>query len=135
MFKGGANVPHFKKTENCETVVMKVPEKVVIPMLQHIGAPCEPYVQKGDEVKVGQVIGNTDKFVSAPLHSSVSGVVTDVSPKLYAGGVYVTSIEIKTDGNQEVDKTITPPKYSSSEEFIGAIRKSGLVGLDRKSVV
>ncbi len=129
MFKGGANVPHFKRTENCETVKMIVPEKVVIPMLQHIGAPCEPCVQKGDEVKVGQVLGNTDKFVSAPVHSSVSGIVTDVSPRLYAGGVYITSVEIKTDGKQELDEGIKPPKYSSSEEFIGAIRKSGLVGL------
>lgn len=129
MFKGGASVPHHKKTENCETIKMTVPEKVVIPMLQHIGAPCEPYVKKGDEVKVGQVIGNTDKFVSAPVHSSVSGIVTDVSPKLYAGGVYITSVEIKTDGLQEIDKGIKPPKYSGSDEFIGAIRKSGLVGL------
>ena len=129
MLKGGAAVPHLKRTENCETVKMKVPEKVVIPMLQHVGAPCEPCVQKGDEVKVGQVIGNTDKFVSAPIHSSVSGVVTDVSPRLYAGGVYITSVEIKTDGRQEIDESIKPPKYSNSEEFIAAIRKSGLVGL------
>jgi electron transport complex protein RnfC len=129
MFKGGVNAPHFKRTQDCETVRMKVPEKVVIPMLQHIGAPCEPSVQKGDEVKVGQILGNTEKFVSAPVHSSVSGTVTDVSPRLYAGGVYITSVEIKTDGKQEVDKSIEPPKYSTSEEFIGAIRKSGLVGL------
>lgn len=129
MFKGGAAVPHFKRTENCETIKMKVPEKVVIPMLQHIGAPCEPCVQKGDQVKVGQLIGNTDKFVSAPVHSSVSGVVTDVSPRLYAGGVYITSVEIKTDGKQEIDETIKPPKYSNSQEFIDVVRKSGLVGL------
>jgi len=129
MFKGGAAVPHLKRTENCETVKMKVPEKVVIPMLQHIGAPCEPCVKKGDQVKVGQVIGNTDKFVSAPVHSSVSGVVTDVSPRLYAGGVYITSVEIKTDGKQEIDESIKPPTYSNIEEFIDVVRKSGLVGL------
>ncbi|WP_027622380.1 electron transport complex subunit RsxC [Acetivibrio clariflavus] len=129
MFKGGVAVPHLKRTENCETVKMKVPEKVVIPMLQHIGAPCEPCVKKGDQVKVGQVIGNTDKFVSAPVHSSVSGVVTDVSPRLYAGGVYITSVEIKTDGKQEIDESIKPPTYSNIEEFIDVVRKSGLVGL------
>lgn len=129
MFKGGTTVPHFKRTENCETVKMTVPQKVIIPMLQHIGTPCDPHVKKGDEVKVGQVIGNSDKFVSAPVHSSVSGIVTDVSPMLYAGGVYVTSVEIKTDGMQKVDASIKPPKYTNCEEFIGAIRKSGLVGL------
>lgn len=128
-FKGGASVPHSKNTAGCETVKMGVPEKVIIPMLQHIGAPCEPCVKKGDTVKVGQVIGNTDKFISAPIHSSVSGTVTDVAPMLYPGGVYVTSVEIKTDGNQEVYEGIKPPSYSSHKEFLTAIRESGLVGL------
>ena len=88
-FKGGTKVPHFKNTAECETVKMGVPEKVVIPMLQHVGAPCEPCVKKGDTVRVGQVIGNSDKYISSPIHSSVSGTVNDVAPMLFAGGIYV----------------------------------------------
>ena len=126
---GGANVPHHKNTANCETVKMGVPEKVVIPMLQHIGAPCEPCVKKGDTVKVGQIIGDSDKFISAPIHSSVSGTVVDVAPMLQSGGFYVPAVEIKTDGKQEIYEGIKPPEYSNSKEFIEAIRRSGLVGL------
>ena len=47
-------------------------------MAQHIGAPCKPLVAKGDSVKVGQIIGDTDAFVSAPIHSSVSGTVKEI---------------------------------------------------------
>jgi len=71
-------------------------------MLQHVGAPCEPCVKKGDSVRVGQVIGNSDKYISSPIHSSVSGTVNDVAPMLFAGGIYVTAVEIKTDGKQEI---------------------------------
>ncbi|ABN53632.1 MAG TPA: electron transport complex subunit RsxC [Hungateiclostridium thermocellum] len=128
-FKGGTKVPHFKNTAECETVKMGVPEKVVIPMLQHVGAPCEPCVKKGDTVRVGQVIGNSDKYISSPIHSSVSGTVNDVAPMLFAGGIYVTAVEIKTDGKQEIYEGIKPPSFSNSKEFISAIRESGLVGL------
>lgn len=129
MFKGGAAVPHYKNTEGCETIKMGVPQKVIIPMLQHIGAPCDPTVKKGDTVKVGQIIGNTDKFVSAPIHSSVSGSVTDVAPMLYAGGTFVPSVEIKTDGMQQMHEDIKPPVFSDNKEFLKFIRESGLVGL------
>ncbi len=128
-FKGGANVPHYKNTAEVETVKMDVPAKVVIPMLQHIGAPCTPVVSKGEKVKVGQVIGTSDKFVSAPIHSSVSGVVKNIAPMLYPGGTQVMSVEIETDGEQEISEEIKPPVISNREEFISAIRQSGLVGL------
>lgn len=129
LFKGGASVPHRKNTANMETVKMGVPEKVVIPMLQHIGAPCEPIVKKGDYVKVGQLIGTSDKFVSSPIHSSVSGTVANVAPMLYPGGFNVTTVEIVTDGKQEVHEDVKPPVYSNNKELIEAIRQSGLVGL------
>lgn len=129
MFKGGTLVPHHKHTEDCETIKMPIPEKVLIPMLQHIGAPCEPTVKKGDTVKVGQIIGNSDKYISSPVHSSVSGTVTEVSPMLYPGGVHITTVEIKTDGAQEIHESVKPPEYSSYAELIKAIRQSGLVGL------
>ncbi len=129
IFKGGVNVPHRKNTADSETVIMGVPDKVVIPMHQHVGAPCIPTVKKGDSVKVGQIIGNSEKYVSVPIHSSVSGVVEDIGQILYPGGSYVTTVQIKTDGRQEVDLNIKPPSYETSKEFVKAIRDSGLVGL------
>ncbi len=72
-------VSHEKHTAGCATEKMAVPETVCISMAQHIGAPCKPLVAKGDTVKVGQIIGDTDAFVSAPIHSSVSGTVKEIS--------------------------------------------------------
>ena len=72
------HVSHEKHTAACATEIMAIPETVCISMSQHIGAPCKPLVAKGDAVKVGQVIGDTDAFVSAPIHSSVSGTVKDI---------------------------------------------------------
>jgi len=66
-FKGGVPVPHRKNTAECATVKMGVPQKVVIPLLQHIGTPCVPKVKKGEYVKVGQVIGSTDRLISVPI--------------------------------------------------------------------
>ncbi|NMB95626.1 MAG: electron transport complex subunit RsxC [Clostridiaceae bacterium] len=129
IFKGGVAVPHEKTTAECETVMMGVPEKVVIPMLQHIGAPCKPLVKKGDIVKVGQLIGQSEKYVSAPIHSSVSGTVTDIVNIVSSSGSYMEAVEIKTDGKQEIHEDIKPPVYSNDTELLELIKQSGLVGL------
>jgi len=129
LFKGGISIPHSKNTEDCKTVKMKIPDKIVIPMVQHIGSPCEPTVKKGDEVKVGQIIGSSDKFVSALVHSSVSGIVTEVGPMVYAGGINVISVEIKPDGKQEMHESIKPLVVNNAKELVEAVRQSGLVGL------
>lgn len=129
IFRGGVNTPHRKNTEESKTLVMDIPSRVIIPMVQHIGAPCTPTVKKGDLVKVGQVIGNSEAYVSAPVHASVSGTVTRVEPMLYASGKQVMSVEIQTDGNQDVDENIQPPVIHSRDDFLKALRNSGLVGL------
>ena len=128
-FKGGVPVPHTKRTEDCEVVKMPVPKKLIFPMVQHLGAPCTPLVKKGDYVKVGQKIGDAESPVAAPVHSSVSGTVTDVRPILYAGGVDVMSVEIASDGLQVVHELVQPPVYNDKKGFLKAIRESGLVGL------
>lgn len=128
-FKGGVPVPHTKRTEDCEVVKMPVPKKLIFPMVQHLGAPCTPLVKKGDYVQVGQKIGDSESPLSVPVHSSVSGTVTDVRPILYAGGVDVMSVEIASDGLQVVHELVAPPVYSDKKEFLKAIRESGLVGL------
>lgn len=76
--RGGVKVDHHKNTAGCEVVRIPVPKQVVLPMQQHIGAPCTPTVKVGDTVAVGQVIGDSDKFVSAPIHASISGTVTAI---------------------------------------------------------
>lgn len=128
-FKGGVHPPHSKNTMDCPSVSIGVREKIIIPMVQHIGAPCQALVKKGDYVKVGQIIGNTEAFVSAPVHSSVSGTVTAVEERIISGSRPVVCIEIKPDGLQVVSEDIAPPVVDSKESFVKAIRNSGLTGL------
>ena len=98
-------------------------------MSQHIGAPCKPLVKKGDQVKVGQLIGDTDAFVSAPIHSSVSGTVKEISTIRSVTGGDDQVVIIETDGNQDVYEEIKPPVINDMKDFIAAVRASGLVGL------
>ncbi len=127
--RGGVSVAHNKNTEDCAVVRMPVPEKVVMPMQQHIGAPCQPLVAKGDTVAVGQLIGNTDKFVSAPIHSSISGKVTAVGEVQLPNGAISQAVTIESDGEMRLCDDIEPPKITGREDFVKAIRDSGLVGL------
>lgn len=128
-FRGGIRPGHHKMTSELQTVTMPLPSKVVIPMLQHIGAPCTPIVKKGDRVLVGQKIGDSGAMISAPIHSSVSGIVIDVRPMLYPGGFEIMSVEIKPDGQQEVHESVMPPNYPDRESLLKSIREAGLVGL------
>lgn len=128
-FRGGITPSHHKKTSELETVVMPVPEKIIIPMSMHIGPACVPVVSKGERVLVGQKIGESQAFVSAPIHASVSGTVKDVRPILYSGGVEVMSVEIEPDGLQEIHESVKPCQNFDKKELIQKIRESGLVGL------
>lgn len=123
------HVKHHKNTANVETAIMPIPDVVKIDMSQSIGAPCKPLVQRGDKVKVGQKIGDTDAFVSAPVHSSVSGTVKDIIQVTGNMGRPETLVVIETDKNQEVSEEVKPPKADTFEEFIAGVRASGVVGL------
>ena len=119
----GVKVPHSKNTAEMETVKMPVPDKVVIPMKQHMGRECTPTVKLTDLVKVGQIIGDTDAFIGAPIHSSVSGKVTKIDEIIGTDGNPIKAVEITTDKLQEV------PEVTDLQSFAAAIRASGLVGL------
>lgn len=123
------HVQHNKHTAGCETEIMPIPDFVYISMSQHIGAPCKPLVAKGDYVKVGQPLGDTDAFVSAPIHSSVSGTVTKIEGIRAGNGGEDTIVVIETDKKQELWEGIQVPTVNNREEFVKAIRTSGLVGL------
>ena len=127
--RGGVKVAHHKNTAKLEVVRIPTPSKVVIPMQQHIGAPCEPVVKVGDEVAVGQLIGDSDKFVSAPIHASVSGTVTAIGDIKMPNGSVSKAVTIESDGEMRLWEGIKPPKVETREDLIKAVRDSGLVGL------
>ena len=109
---------------------MPPPEKVILPMQQHIGAPCIPTVKKGDHVYVGTVVGDSDAYVSAPVHASVSGTVTEITQVMLTGGQMTQAVVVGSDGKMEKDPAIAPPPpITTKEELAKAARAAGLVGL------
>ena len=126
---GGVHLPHFKNTAESVSAIMPPPEKVVIPMRQHIGAPCEPVVKKGDTVFVGTKIGDTEQFVSAPIHSSVSGTVSELGTVLLPSGEECRTVVIESDGMMTPDPELKPVTVETAEDLVKAAHDCGLVGL------
>ena len=122
-------LPHKKGTENCETVKLPIPERVKISMSQHMGAPCTPLVKKGDAVCVGQKIGDSDAFMSCPVHSSVSGIVSNIGEMVLANGKSCKVVEIDCDGLQTISDEVKPPVINDKQSLVKAIRESGCCGL------
>lgn len=127
--RGGVNVAHNKHTAEMPVERMPVPNTVVLPMQQHIGAPCTPTVKVGDTVSVGQVIGDSDKFVSAPIHATISGVVKAVGDVKLANGIITKGVTIESDGEMRLYEGVKPPVVTNRDELLKAVRASGLVGL------
>ncbi|MDO5560276.1 MAG: electron transport complex subunit RsxC [Oscillospiraceae bacterium] len=121
-------INHAKGTAECAAVPFPVPSYVKIPMSMNMGAPCIPLVKKGDTVLVGQKIGDTDAFFSAPVHSSVSGTVRDVSDYRLVSGIVCKAVEIDTDAEQTMAE-FTPPVINDKDSFLKAVRESGACGL------
>lgn len=125
----GVHAPHRKNTAGDKPHRMPVPAVVTIPMSMHIGAPAKPVVSVGDEVKVGQMIAEAGGFVSASINASVSGKVKKIDSVLVAGGQYLPAITIEADGEQTVSEEVVPPTVTNLDEFVEAVRRSGIVGL------
>ncbi|MGI6097123.1 MAG: electron transport complex subunit RsxC [Dethiobacteria bacterium] len=132
-FKGGVHPGYFKSlTANLPVVSMPLPEKVIIPLQQHIGVPCEPLVSPGDEVKVGQKIGESSGFVSAPIHATISGKVTKIEPYEHPLGRPVQSVFIEADGQDswhEAGGGTQSLADLDAGEIKKIIREAGIVGL------
>ena len=135
MFPGGIH-PHEGvggKAANCGNAIVELsaPPRVIIPLSQHIGAPAKALVQKGDYVKVGQMIGEAGGFVSAPVHSSVSGTVVGVEKCLLANGMEVSAIVIDNDYKDEWTELHPSdhPETLTPKELADIVRAAGIVGM------
>lgn len=126
--RGGVDIAHFKNTAETPVVRIPTPKLVTVAMQQNIGAPCTPTVAVGDAVLVGDKIGDSDKYVSAPIFSSVSGTVKEIKDIRLASGAVSKAVVIESDG-RDAEADFTPPDVHDTESFIKAVRESGLVGL------
>ena len=131
-FRGGMHVPDYKEL-TCGKPIKKLEgDKVhIYPLQQHIGAPLDLKVAVGDSVKVGQVLADSDAFVSTPVHSSVSGKVSAIKPYLHPSGAKVTSVFVENDFEYALSEDIHPynPDKMTREEMLAVIRNAGIVGM------
>lgn len=132
-FFGGVH-PKSKKEATEHKPIKKVPmaARLKVPMIQHIGAPCEPTVFVGDTVKKGQLIGKSDAFISAYIHAPTSGKVVEITEKEHPVLGMCESVVIESDGkNQWVDGLPKNRDWQemSVKEIIQAVREAGVVGL------
>lgn len=125
----GVHVPHRKNTVGMSAVKMDAPITVTIPMSMHIGKPSVPTVKVGDSVYVGTLIGTADGFVSSNVHSSVSGTVKKIDEIIKSDGGKVPALVIESDGQNTVDPEIKAPVVNNRDDFINALKNSGIVGL------
>jgi electron transport complex protein RnfC len=131
-FRGGIHPPDKKELSGHSPITeTKAPKIVVIPLSQHAGAPCKPLVSIGQEVKKGELLGEPGGFVSAPVHSSVSGKVIAIGEFQNAMGRMVNSVVIENDMKEEWTALKDSPDYMNvpAAELKEKIKAAGIVGL------
>ena len=132
-FKGGIHPYEGKELTENKPVTEYLPKgDLVFPLSQHIGAPAKPVVKKGDPVLAGQLIAEAGGFVSANIHSSVSGTVKAIEPRLTSAGNKVNSIVIENDGefkSVEYKGNDTPVSELDKGVILDAIKQAGIVGM------
>ena len=130
---GGVHPVEGKEsTEHKALIRFPAPETVVIPLSMHLGAPACAVVNVGDYVKVGQKIGEADGFISAPVHSSVSGTVVAIEDRPHATRGTCQSIVIANDGLDVLDESVKPNKSLNeltAAEIIEIVKNAGIVGM------
>jgi len=131
---GGIHPPENKLSAGKAIETLPLPEKVYIPLSQHLGAPAVPVVQRGDEVKVGTLLAKSNGFISANIHSSVSGKVSKIDSVMTSSGYKQEAIwidvrdDVWEDGIDRSDDLIKECNLSG-KEIIEKIENAGLVGL------
>ncbi|MDD2436111.1 MAG: electron transport complex subunit RsxC [Massilibacteroides sp.] len=131
---GGIHPPENKLSARKKIVRLPIPKQVIIPLSQHIGAPAQAIVKKGDLVKAGTLIAKAGGFVSANIHSSVSGKINKVDTTIDASGYKRAAIFIDVDGDEweeSIDRSdeLIKDCFLSAKEIIDKIAAAGIVGL------
>lgn len=133
-FFGGIHPKENKfYTEDCPVQPFPEPDILVVPLSQHIGAPCQALVKKGDIVTMGQKIGD-NQGLCVPVHAPVSGTVKAVEPRPHTSGTMVMSVVIENDHLDTLCPDIQPRTAEqvaalTPEELMGIIREAGIVGM------
>ena len=125
----GIHVPHRKNTADMSAVRMPAPKTVTLLTAMHIGKPAKPVVKAGDQVFVGTLVAEQDGMISSPIYSTVSGTVKSVADTMLSNGKTAPAITIESDGEMTPDANLAVPQVNSKEDFIEAVKKSGIVGL------
>ena len=132
-FKGGIHPPYNKITKDRAIETVEPDKIMVYPLSQHIGAPCQPLVEVGDYVRIGQKIADTDAFVSAPIHSTVSGRVVKIDMYEHPTQNEALSIVVENDFLDQLDFSLENIQRDytsmSPDEIIGYVREAGIVGM------
>ena len=132
--KGGVHPPGLKIASGSAISLLSLPEIACIHLSQHLGAPAQPVVAKGDAVKVGQLIAEVSGFVSANIHSPVSGIIQKIEPAPDASGYAKPAIFIEVSGDEwleSIDRTtvLAKPNGITGDEIIAKVKEMGIVGL------
>lgn len=134
-FSIGGIHPHDNKiSKDCAIEVLPLPETVYVSMAQHLGAPAKPIVAVGDKVKVGQVIAEPGGFISAFVHSPVSGCVKSITPRQDLAGRPIPHIEISVEGDEwaegiDLSSDLVSEIPTDKAAVLEAIKACGVVGL------
>ncbi len=131
-FERGIHPKYNKEFSSGKSITpAKLPQRIVVPLSQHIGAPAKCEVKIGDEVKRGQVIGSPSGFVSSPVHASISGKVIAIADFPTAAGRMVNSVVIESDGKDEAVVFKENPDYMNlgADEIRTMIKDAGIVGM------
>lgn len=131
-FRGGIHPNDSKGATNSLPICEFTPPKMMYyPLAQHIGAPLAPIVSVGDTVKMGQKIADSEAFVSAPMHASVSGTVKEIGTCMHPSGSKVPAIIIENDGLDTPDEPINTKSLEelTPVEIINLVRAAGIVGM------
>ena len=132
-YYGGVHPSENKElSEHAALVRFPEPDTVIIPMSMHLGAPANVIVQVGDEVKVGQKIGEAAGFISAPVHASVSGTVIAIEDRPHATRGTCQAVVIKNDHKGTLDESVKPNKpleELTPDEIIEIVKNAGIVGM------
>ncbi len=126
---GNTHIPHYKRTAGLASIDLPTPKSVLLPMIQHIGAPAVPIVNPGDTVKIGQKIAEASGYVSSPIFAPISGKVEKFEEYLRSDGKRVQAIRITSDGENSIHESVKPKNIYSLDDLITAARESGVVGL------